>query len=380
MIISKDDMAMLLAREPTETNSVLSVYLEVDQSHSVNLRRGFETTLKSMLHALLQQQQDKQQRLLFEQATERVLHFVTTYEPSARGLVIFCDPASDFFWQRELRAQLYSDASWDTTPYLRPLLETLDEFERYGVVLVDRSRGRLFTVYMGEIEEAREFSHNLEVKHPRSTTQDKLRNTLRNQRRGDLHARWHLKHVAQQITEMADKYDFDRLILAGQSENTTELASILPKRLLSRLVGDIPLSLNSPEHEVLEQTMAVEQRFEREHEARQVEQLIIAASKENRAVLGLEATLKALGEKSAWRLLYAEGLTCEGARCTNCASLFAREIAACSYCGQRVVAIDDIVEPIVRAVIDLDGRVEAVRGEAADKLRQNGGIGAFLRF
>jgi hypothetical protein len=47
-----------------------------------------------------------------------------------RGLVIFCDQSEDLFQHIELNVRVRSVARWDDTPYVRPLVELLDEYER----------------------------------------------------------------------------------------------------------------------------------------------------------------------------------------------------------------------------------------------------------
>jgi hypothetical protein len=48
------------------------------------------------------------------------------------------------------------------------LLSLIDDYERYGVVLSDKERGRLFTVYLGEIAEHADFLADLPVRRIKS--------------------------------------------------------------------------------------------------------------------------------------------------------------------------------------------------------------------
>ncbi|MGW8179142.1 MAG: hypothetical protein ACWGQW_10310 [bacterium] len=48
-MISWKDLEGLLAFETESSSPILSVYLNVDQSRAVNLNRGFEAALKSLL-------------------------------------------------------------------------------------------------------------------------------------------------------------------------------------------------------------------------------------------------------------------------------------------------------------------------------------------
>jgi hypothetical protein len=42
--------------------------------------------------------------------------------------------------------------------------------------------------------------------------------------------------------------------------------------------------------------------------------------------------------------------------------------------------VDDLLDRMVNRALAQDGKVEAVAGDAANRLRQAGGIGAVLRF
>jgi hypothetical protein len=42
--------------------------------------------------------------------------------------------------------------------------------------------------------------------------------------------------------------------------------------------------------------------------------------------------------------------------------------------------VDDVVGRLVERVVNSGGEAESVRGEAADRLRPRGAVGAFLRF
>jgi hypothetical protein len=70
----------------------------------------------------------------------RAQNYVEAYRPQAKGLIIFCHPSEDFFWARDVHVPVNTEARWSEKPYLRPLLEIIDEHERYGVILTDRSQ------------------------------------------------------------------------------------------------------------------------------------------------------------------------------------------------------------------------------------------------
>ena len=151
-MISQADIETLANRNAITGSPVLSVYLDIDQSKAVNLNRRFEAALSSMLGSLSMGLNQEEQSS-FNLDAEPVRRYVAGLEPQAKGVIVFSDASEDFFWTREIHVPLRSRARWTDTPYLVPLLEILDEHERYGVVLFDKETARLFTVYLGEIEE-----------------------------------------------------------------------------------------------------------------------------------------------------------------------------------------------------------------------------------
>jgi hypothetical protein len=122
---------------------------------------------------------------------------------------IFCGTA-------RLRCR-FPDARHRPAPYLRPLLETLDEREHYGVVLLDRQQARFFSVFMGEIEERHEVFAALDVRATRTTGTDHIFSEKKFQRRADTHAHLHLKRVTDTLRALSHVSPFDRLVVAARS-------------------------------------------------------------------------------------------------------------------------------------------------------------------
>jgi peptide chain release factor subunit 1 len=378
-MISQNDIETLAKRQAKPGSPVLSVYLDTDQSREINIERGFEIVLKDLLREIRQKlDQDKQEE--FDKDAARVRQYTEAYRDLKRGLVIFCDDSEDFFWVSNFNVRVHNRATWDETPYLRPLVEMLDEYERYGVVLADREKARLFTVYLGEIEEHLEAFAEADVTHIKSSGMDHLRSQMNIERKADEHAHWHLKRVADLMSRLAQKHEFDRLVLAGQAEVTSELSGLLPKALRTRVVRQMPMPMHVSDAYVLAETLKVEQEVEREREAELVKGLITAAGKHDHAVLNLTPTVKAIQEWRVWELVYAEGFSPKGSQCVNCGALYAEEKSLCDYCAQEVRPVNDFVDRAIARVLDMQGKVEQVAGPAAERLQEVGSIGALLRY
>jgi hypothetical protein len=381
-MLTQQDIETLQQRPSTPEHPILSLYLDIDQSKQQNLNRGFVTTAKNQLRSLEDEigrsAEQKSTLADFQASAKQVLDFVSQYNPNGKTLVLFCSQAQEFFWYRELYVPFRNNAFWGDTPYIYPLLEAQDEFERYNVVLADKTRARLFSIYMGEIEEYQTESTAEDVRHVKTTGRDHLTSQMRFQRQDDTHLRWHLKTVASLTADLTQTYGFDHIILAGTKPVTDELYHLLPKRLRSRVVRSISLSTHASKTEVLNKTLEIEQQVEREHEQQLVETLLSSSAADGRAVTGIEETIQALNEGRVWELLYADGFSEQGYECPYCSTLFSEEKEVCSYCGNEIQPTN-LLEKATEQTLNLSGKVELVRGEAREQLQQAQGIGAFLR-
>jgi peptide chain release factor subunit 1 len=377
--LSKVDLESLMQREATPGSPVLSVFLDTDQSRQINIERGFEVVLKDMLREI-RQKLDKEARQEFDADAEQIRQFVADYRDVKRGLVVFCDASEKLFWHRELNVRVRNRARWDEPPFVGPLIEMLDEYERYAVVLTDRKQARFFTIFLGEIEIRGRAEADQDVTRVNEIGMDHIESQMTIQHKADQHAHLHLKNVAELTARLARVREFDRLILAGPVEATSELSGLLPKALRAKVVRQISLPLNGSDALVLEETLKVEGEIEREHETELVRQLIDAAPAHLKAVVKLAPTIQAIQEQRVWQLIYVDGFAPPGSQCGNCKALYAGEKATCDYCGQAVKGVSDFIGRAAERVLEMQGRVEEVRGLAAESLQQYGNIGAFLRW
>jgi peptide subunit release factor 1 (eRF1) len=378
-MVSYEDLDKLRGYVPEGNGYVLSLYLDVDQSKASNLNRGFETVLNNEMRVWNGQLENKA-RQEFDANRARVSRFIKNYTPKKKSLVIFCDAVRDFWWDRELPILLPSLARFAGTPFVQPLIEALGEYERYGVVLVDKEKARLCTVYLGEIEEHSEVFSELPRKTA-TTSRDRIRSQDGSKRHHDEHVHWHVKTVAEKLKDIAYRLRVDRLVIGGTTQAVSELLRVLPKALSDRVVGTLPLPVNSQIGEVLAQVKRIEERADQESKLKLIQSLVTAVNKGDRATLGAADTIQAVNEGKVWRLLFVKKFSLPGRRCPACEALYAETRAeACVYCGNLLDAVSNVVGPALERTMTLGGGVEEVHGPAAEKLAQTGSIGAFLRY
>jgi nucleotide-binding universal stress UspA family protein len=380
-MISKDDLTALLAYAPRGESRVLSVYLPVDQSNAAYLNNGYETLLKEVLRQGQAHADTPEAQAQFKQDAQKVTDFVKDFKPVDKTLVIFSNASEDFWWAKTVRVSLKQEGAYRGTPILRPLIEARDEYERYVVVLTDRAQTRIFSFYMGELEEHTDLEAQLTVDRRDASGSDHLLSEARFQHRADEHAHLHMKSVAQELDRLADREKFDRLIIGGTSEATADLRGRLSERLNQRLLGEVSLPVLAPAHEVLEATMKVHEELERAHEVETLDRLITASSKDQQAVTGIAETVDAAMTGRIYRLVYAQNYKASGTECSACASLFQDNLSHCPHCGVETRKVDDLLERLVERTANQGGLVQQMRVDAATRLLEEaGGIGALLRY
>jgi peptide subunit release factor 1 (eRF1) len=355
------------------------VYLDVDQSHAENLNRKFELAFDSKIKEAGRSFEEEYEERDFNSCASDVRSILHAYEPRARGLVVFARSTGSI-WMRELNVPVTTEVFWGPKAHVQQFLEALGEFETHAVVVTDRSRSRIFTVKLGALEKHAEIQAMQAVRHSRTAGTDHLYSQSHLQRRADEHALSHHKRVVQLLEHVSKFTPFDRLILAGATDATSELFRLLPKTFRRKVIASASLPATATESQILEEVLFIGRKAECAHELETIEVLITAAAKCNRGVTGLAATLSALNTNRVRDLVYPAATAFRGGVCVQCDALFANDTMNCEFCGMPVKPAEDLMEAILAKALSEGATIEQVRGEAAEKLNAAGGIGAFLRY
>jgi peptide subunit release factor 1 (eRF1) len=360
-----------LSQAPGKT---LTLYLDLDQTNAANRKRQFETHMKDLFRQLRAANAEDEE---LPEAVAEVEEIVKRVEPAGKTLVLARHRRLGVTFRTVVKIPLPSGAYWGSGAFLRPLLEALDEHERFGIVLVDSKRARVFTVYFGEIEEHRDLFSAVPPR-PEAPSSDKLRSQSKMERHHDESVSSHVRMVANELGRLLDQLEVDRLIIGGAVGPASELARILPKRLRGRLVEVLPIPVSASVDEILNRTSEVQTRLERAEELEVVRDLLKEVRKGGRAVAGLPATIQAVNQGRVWKLVYLQGLRLDGGACAECNVLANPADERCPLCGKPVEQDPFLVDRMSRAVLERGGHVEVIDGPAAEALRQVAEVAAIL--
>src|SRR5260370_11945958 len=144
-MISYEDIRELQQYQPRSDSGVLSLYVSVDQSRASNLNRGFETAVEDQCRRIAENEAIAENPKVSKLESERgrVMRFLREYTPKGKGLVIFSDSAREFWWHRDLQVEVPTRVRWSPRPWVRPLLELIEDTDRLAVVLIYKHCGRI---------------------------------------------------------------------------------------------------------------------------------------------------------------------------------------------------------------------------------------------
>ena len=290
-----------------------------------------------------------------------------------RGLAMFSSSASGFWRVVELPVPVRNQLTVNHTPSVRQLEVVVDEYERFGILLADRQRARMFVFELGELVDSSELFEQL----PRGDDDDHSYTKDHNQSRTSALLHQHLRHAAAVAFEVFQSRGFDRLIVSAPDELGSELVAALHPYLQERLEARCNIPVGSSHDEIRAAALEAEAAVERRKEAELVARLREASGAGRRAATGLDATLKAIVERRVDTLLVSHGYEAPGWRCTGCGHI-ATIGRSCPVCRTEMALVDDVIEEAVEEAINQSCDVEICVGNA--DLDVLGRIGALLRY
>jgi hypothetical protein len=354
----------------------LTLYLDTDQNKQANRKRGFVVQAEALLKDL-RATHGPDRRLA--DANRRALELVRKLRPKGKAALVVVNPSLKLAELHELGLPFAASAHWRRGAFLRPIVEAMDENERYGVVLTSTQRARLFTVHMGEIVEHEDLISDT-TSRSKALGTDQWRSQGRREKRHEEEVAAHTKKVIDALHDLALIEPFDRLIVAGTSKATAQLVRLLPRRLQGKLVRTLTMSMTANRKEVLDGVLKLQERMEREQEAALVEGLEAELHDRGKAVAGFAPVLDAVNQGRVWKLFYGKSLKLKGGECGDCGSYSPHAKGPCVYCGGEVRPLPQCLDRLSQSVMDMAGQVEVVDGPAAKRLAKHGSIAALLRY
>jgi hypothetical protein len=353
MMLQLDDIKQLINDSDEHT---LTLYLTVDPAAQENQATtpAWRIWLKDALREI------KDGDDVWPDIRARVESYFDEYQPNSKSLALFAGPSFQHVY--ELPVSVENQAAFGTPP-VAPLLWVMDEYERYLVVMVDQQHARFFTAYLGEIGFQQELKLELDTddwreksgSQPSSATPSLGRGNSQDEfeDRVEENIRHFYRDVIEQISKLVDVQGIRRLIIGGSEQSAHALRDLLPEPLANIVVDVLPIPRRSTTQEIMGRVQPRALEYERAQEMELVNQVIDLAKAGGRGALGYPAVNEALDMQRVELLVAPWPLSDE-------------EQAKFKALPARVFASS--------------GSIELVRGEAAERLKAEGGLAARLYY
>jgi hypothetical protein len=377
-------IATALARLPHLPPPVLSVYLDTNPAteRNQNTPRGYQIWLKAAGQALAREVEASARPPLRRQL-ERVAEYLDLQPAKARGTAIF---AGAHVWEVvPLQMPVHDEIHWGK-PALQQLTWLLDEHRSRGAVLIEGTGARFFRFWLGQISEDEDMAfvldrsqwRDMSLTGPAPPGVGKHSGAMRERVAARVDAAWKrfAAAVARRLSTWMRREGISPVALVGEPRLIEPVISALGAGVRSS-VRLVPKTLpRTSAAQVQKQLEPVLRDWEREYEQQQVDDLLNTHDPA-RAVLGLDETLARLQQGRVRELVVAGGLRGNARQCLQCGWADRSADPVCPVCGgeRRPRTLRTLIPELASAH---GVPIEVVAGAAADRLREAGGIGAWL--
>jgi stalled ribosome rescue protein Dom34 len=369
----QDLMESLLNFEPSPA-PVVSLYL--DARVNEHGKRNFLPFVRKQLSERLKTYPpNSEERDSLEEDFVRIMRYVEegVREPT-QGIALFaCSADNDYFHAGQFEAPFQTNRLLvSDRPYLYPLARLTDQYRHYAVVLADTNRAEIFVFSAGRAVE-QESIENVKTKR----TQVGGWSQARYQRHEENYHLHHAKEVVDALERTVREEQLEHIILAGDETVVIPvLKEQMSKELEEKIIDVISLGIDTPEHELLEESLTAFQRHDSLTDMEKVEQLLGEFRGDNLAVAGVPDTLAALSNGQVEEMLIAasaDSLRFDEEEVKKVLEVYATQDMP-ETLDQRAVA-----DEMIRRANQLSA-AKVTFIEDATRLEQVGGVGALLRY
>lgn len=315
---------------------------------------------------------ERDEREHFDENARCVLEYLDRNGPLSSPVCFICCWALDVFEVVPLGAPVENRVSIDSSPFIRPLAEFLDEYENVAVVIADNKKARIFMVTASVATEAETIKGNVK-NHVRKGGWSQQRY----ERRRDKQLLDYSREIVTALTDLEREENFRRIILVGGREILSSVYEELPDRLKACAI-DKAADLNRGEHEINADIMELFRERERESEEALWERIRTTYLQGGTAVIGLEPVLGAAKIGRVETALISRDLAADGHRCRDCGNLAPGKRDACARCGSDSVFDVDLINEIVELLTLTSASCDFA--DPITTLTESGGIAASLRY
>lgn len=316
-------------------------------------------------------------RVDFDAAMERIAAYLATQLRSdAEGVALFARSVlgGGFFLPMQFAAPVPNRLAVGPTPDLFHLVELMDNYHRYVVMMTTDAWVRIIEVNLGA---ATVKASNTQPDRNRT---HRTGANMHGESRGSTRRMRFLEEQINQLERVMKAGGHTHLILAGDPQSTGEFRRALPKSVAAKLVDTIPAAAHDIPKDVVAATLSAFVEWEEQESQAIAARILQDVRTVGLAAMGATSCLDAMRQRRVDALLLArDHLSVPGWHCSACDAtrLEPRMPATCPECGMQAVWPIDAASELVRLAGQRGCPVEVV--DYCDPLMAMGGVACLLR-
>jgi peptide chain release factor subunit 1 len=330
---------------------------------SVYLNKNDDKTFLEKRVSICRSLLDRDEQKNFIETMDEINEFLK--KNISNNIAIFASHAHNFFTSIPLYIEINNSLIVDSSPYIRPLARILDELEPFTLILLNSNHAKIFSVYLGQIEE-KNLSSDIMNKHKKGGMSQARFQRLR---------KGAIRDFFSEVAELLGNFSDEKIILAGPGPSKIQFRDMLPKHLQQRIIDVIDVDMGD-ENKLLKESIHLISEKEEIVSRKAVEHLKEEILKDGLAVYGLDDTLKAVKNGQVELLIVEKDYKLKGCICEHCQIIKAGPIKDCPVCGAPVSEAD-VIEEIIEFAERTDAEIEFTDDGEISKL---GHIGGILRY
>lgn len=353
---------------------VISLYL--DARVNEHGKRNFLPFVRKQLSERVKSYPvQSEERASIEEDFVRIMRYLEDgLRERTQGVALFaCSALDDYFQVGQFDAHFERNRlRVSDRPHLYPLARLMEQYRQYAVVLADTNRAQIFVFATGRAVE-QDGIENVKTKH----TSVGGWSQARYQRHEENYHLHHAKEVVDALERTVREERIENVVLAGDEATVIPLLrEQMSKELQDKVIDVLSLGIDTPEHELLEESLTAFRRHDSLTDVEKIERLLGEFRADDLAVAGVPDTLAALSNGQVEEMLIvagADGLKFDEEEVRKVLTVYGADDIP-ETLDSRAVA-DELIR---RANQMSSARVTFI--EDATRLEQLGGVGALLRY
>ena len=353
--------------DPQSKDTYITIFVDLHDFH----KRFMDARISSVRSIF---KKNKELLRNFDKTMEMAVEYIEK-SPRAKGqksLAIFASDEHNYFRAYKLSLPVDNLLIADSSPYIRPLARLVDDYETFGLLVMDQQRARIFIVSSGKVDFQKKKAKDIMNKHKKGGWSQQRFARLR---KGAIDK--FMKEVAADIEKIFLQDHVAKVVIAGPGSAKNQFQEYLSQQLREKIVDTLEVDFDEAEGTLVSKASERVIQDEKDEDVENVNKWRGEILKEGMAVYGERETKIAVQNGQVELLLVSKDHKTLGWKCEHCQFMDKGTADECPYCGGEANEVD-LIEEIIEEAILQDTDIDFI--ESHPELDELGGVGGLLRY